>query len=234
MAEVHWTDVEIDLLHNEPPGLFPENQDSLWGQMRKIFADYMQEQMVDLISAWYNNMDPRTVDANDIDKWEYMVGLPPGTGLTLSQRRANVQARLVYGPFTNKRRVDIIESVLQASLGPATEFTSSGIPLTASGIPLYSGATSLVGLYTITEDVENFSYTVQVNAAIDTVSLRRALSRVTPAGININIISQPTTGATYSKTGGARSSLQGGGNKNVTTTQATRRAVITQANLTTP
>jgi hypothetical protein len=198
--EGHYGDVELELLHNEPPGLFPENQDSYWGQVRKVFADYLQG-VVDQFADWYLNLDPRTVDLDDIDEWETMISVPTDkTALSLTQRRAILVARFSYGPFTRSARKAIVESFLVATFGPATVFSVGGIPITAPGITLYSGAFSLTGLYTITEDIQNFTYTVTIDpsVAVDLAAMSRELRRITPAHINFSVVSgsvvPPTSG----------------------------------------
>lgn len=189
-AEVPYSNIELDLIDNEPPGLFPVGQDSYWGQVRKVFADYLQHQIMDLLDAWYNNLDPRTCDANDIAMWESMLGLSSNTSLPLDDRRAAVQARMTYGAFTRTARQDVVETFLTATFGPATEFTPTGIPFDAAGISMYSGVTSLAGLYSISEDITNFAYTVTIDNSVnvDTSALTRALQRITPAGINFSIV----------------------------------------------
>lgn len=188
-AEVPLTDIERDLIDNEPPGVFPENQDSYWGQFRKVIADWMQANGVDLFTRWYNNLDPRIVDENDIDEWEHMTGTPAApAGFTIEQRRPRVQLRLYRGPFTRAQRAKIVESFIIATFGPALSFGTEGITL-GSGVSLFSGATSLAGTYNIVEDVGNFSYDVRIldTIVVDEVGLRRELDRITPGHFSYTI-----------------------------------------------
>jgi hypothetical protein len=85
--EGQYGDIERDFIDNEPPGLFPGDQNSYWGQARKVFADSLQV-LADQLSAWYDNLDPRTVDENDIGYWEEEYGIPVNpAGLSLEMRR---------------------------------------------------------------------------------------------------------------------------------------------------
>lgn len=190
-AEGIYGEIELDLIDLEPPGLFPPGQDSYWGQVRKVFADYLQTQVLDKLAQWYINLDPTTVNLDDINEWEYLVGTPENVGgLTLEQRRSFVLARLYYGPFTRQARQTIVESFITATFGPATVFSVGGIPITGAGITLFSGATSLAGSYSIVEDIENFSYQVVLatGISVDIVGITRELKRITPAGINFSVI----------------------------------------------
>lgn len=187
-AETTYTEIELDIIDLEPPGLFPVGNDSLWGQVRKIFADYLTANIKIMLDQWYLNIDPRLVDINDIAEWEFMVGIPAGqTGKTLQQRSAQVVSRLSYGSFTRADRIALVESSLVVTFGPAASFGTGGLDL-STGIPLLSGANSLVGLYTIVEDLTNFAYTVYVDPSVDTSGLLRILQRATPAGIQANIV----------------------------------------------
>jgi len=201
-AETTYSDVELEIIATEPPGLFPSSQSTVWGQIRKVFADYMQANFVDIFTAWYNNLDPRTVDASDISEWEYMVGLVAAAGANLQNRQAAVVARMRYGPFTRTNRQAAVEAFLGTSFGAAVTFTPTGVPFDPSGLPLYSGVYSLAGAYTITEDIPNFSYTVAIDPAfaVDVAALTRALTRITPAGYNF-VITHGTVTPTTTKYG---------------------------------
>lgn len=201
VPEVHWllpaegtyTDIEHDLIENEPPGLFPGDQNSNWGQTRKVFADYLQV-LADKMGQWYTNLDPRTVDINDIGEWEDMVGVPRfAADRTLEQRRAFVMARFQRGPFTRTRRRLLVESFIAATFGVPIIFSTDGVAFTAGGVPFFSGADSLVGTYRIVEDIPNFHYDVRIldTITVDEPGLTRELDRITPAGISFTIISTP-------------------------------------------
>lgn len=182
------TDIEQLWVDLEPPGLFPPDQDSWWGQRRKIYADYLQE-LADDFAAWYLNMNPNTVDATDMSEWEDMLALPATGSLTLEQRRSRVLSRWARGPFTRTRRRQIVESFIVATFGVAATFTSSGIAFDSSGIPFFSGATSLSGTYNIVENIPGFSYDVRIlnTITVDQPGLTRELTRVTPDGISFTI-----------------------------------------------
>lgn len=227
---------ELNFLDDSPPGLFAENQNSNIGLKRKIFSDQMKEVSDQIATLWAERFV--STASQTLDQWEEEVGLPINpSGLTTQQRRARILARRQKGPFTRARRQQIVETYLLSTFGLTTQLTLQGAILTAGGLPLYSDATSLVGLYTITEDVTNFHYTVTINssAQIDQQGIQRELEKVTPAGISFNItysiITPPTQ--TISKTGGGRSVASSNGTLGSgATTQ--RSAAITWASFTTP
>lgn len=190
-APVQYTDLERLWIDLEPPGLFSTDQDSYWGQRRKVYADYLQA-LVDDLAAWYLNMDPNTVDDSDIDAWENMLGIPVAApSNTLEQRRAFVLSRWSRGPFTRTRRQQIVEQFISATFGAAVKFTPDGVIFGGSGIPFFSGADDLSGTYAITEDIPNFHYTVSIldTIDVDVAGLTRELARVTPAGITFSVTS---------------------------------------------
>lgn len=190
-AETFYTDIERDVIENEPPGMFPEDQNSYWGQMRKLFSDYMQANAVDLFTAWYNNLDPRNVDANDINEWEARVGVPGNrSALALTARRTFVQNRLVVGAFGRPLINAIIENFITATFGASTSFGTGGITLDSGGVSLLSG---LGGdpktMYRVYFDYMNHAYYVRVlnTVGVDLGGLTRELQRITPAGWALNI-----------------------------------------------
>lgn len=190
-AETTYSDIERNLIENEPPGMFPEDQNSYWGQMRKVFADYLQANAVDLFTAWYNNLDPRNVDANDIAEWEQRVGVPGDrSGLTLVARRTFVQNRLVVGGFSRKLINQIIEGFITATFGTSTSFDPTGISIDAGGITLFSGVTGdPKTMYRVYFDYMNRTYYVRILNTLgeDLSGLTRELKRITPAGWTLNI-----------------------------------------------
>lgn len=191
-APVIPTDIEQNFIENEPPGLFPMDQDSVWGQMRKLFADDMQS-LADQLEQWWANLDPLQSDDADLTNWEEMLGIPwAANGRTSEQRKSFVVSRRVRGPFTNTRRNTIVESFIAATFNPPIEFTADGVSFGTgvdSGIPFGSELASLVGTYSIYQDVRNFLYKVWItsNAAVDIAGLQRELLRITPAGITFTI-----------------------------------------------
>jgi hypothetical protein len=184
-----YSDIEQDFIENEPPGLFPGDQTSVWGQVRKTYADYLQV-IADLLTIWYGNLDPATVNIDDIPEWEYMLDLPSGnTTLSEDQRRAAILARFERGPFTRSRRARVIESFIQVTFGTPTLFDTSGIPITTDGITLFAGVVDVSSSYEVFEDIPNFEYNVYVLTSVgaDVVGMERELKRITPAGIFFSI-----------------------------------------------
>lgn len=194
-SEGAYSSLELDFIDNEPPGLFPQNQDSYWGAFRKLVADYLTANGVDLFAKWYNNLDPRVVDGDDIDEWEYEVATPVSpVALTLPQRRQRVMSRLYKGVFKRAVRAAVVESYILPTFGEAASFTPDGLTFTSAGISLYSGVTSLTGTYRIVENIGAFSYDVRIlnTITVDQVGLTRDLLRLTPAGISFTITSTAT------------------------------------------
>lgn len=185
-----YSDLELDFIENEPPGLFPGDQNSYWGQTRKVFADYLQV-LADQLSTWYTNLDPRATDATDINNWEKMLGIPlqTGSGRTLQARRAFVSARQQRGPFTRTRRRTLVESFILATMGASLSLTAAGLSLDASGLSLLAESFSLTGTYNIVENIPNFSYDVRIlnTILLDQAGLNRELTRLTPAGITYTL-----------------------------------------------
>lgn len=159
-------DIEHDFIENEPPGLFPTDQNSYWGQARKVFTDHLQV-LADKFSQWYLNLDPATTNVDDMPEWEYMLGIPDGTGKITEARRSFIQARLERGPFTRARRRKIVESFISATFGEAITFDAFGVPFTAGGIPFFSGADSLVGAYVILDN-SPYNRNLIANGSIET------------------------------------------------------------------
>jgi hypothetical protein len=192
---VPFTEAEKNLADEEPPSLFPDNQNSNWGFLRKIFADKIQE-ISDQIGTLYQERFPLSSQLY-LDKWEYEVGLPsPSSSLSTAQRRQAIVSRLNTGLFTRTRRKLIVENYLAATYGDAIQLTPSGVALVPAGVPIYSGLTAGVGtLYTITEDIPNFHYTVTINPAVtpDLVNMTRELERITPSGISFDIVQSGVT-----------------------------------------
>jgi hypothetical protein len=82
-----------------------------------------------------------------------------------------------------------VENYIGATFGTPVSFSPTGIPMSASGVPLYSGATSVTAAYKIIEDIPNFTYTVRILNTITVSSgLQRELARITPAGITFSIV----------------------------------------------
>ena len=190
--ETALTDLERSFFESEPPGLFPQNQDSYWGQLRRVISDKLQE-VADLFATYYLNQSAKTVNEDDMTEWEQMLGIPAASGRTLEQRRAFVLSRLIYGPFTRTRRAGVVELFIRATFGTTATLTPDGIPIPPEGIPLYAEAIDLTGTYNIIENVEAFSYEVRIrnDILLDQQGLQRELERITPAGITFTITITP-------------------------------------------
>lgn len=191
--EGSYGDLEHDLIENEPPVLFPIGQDSLWGQMRKIRADYLQD-VVDQLSTWYDNLDPETCDDVDIASWEALYSIPIDTTKALLARQNFVISRRTRGAFTRTRRRLIVEAFIAATFGQAIQFSSLGVPFVDDGIPFFSGIFDFDGVYNIVEDIPAFTYDVRIltGTDVDEVGLARELARITPAGITFTITDTDT------------------------------------------
>src|SRR4029077_7660520 len=189
--EVQFTPAEFIFADESPPGLFPDNQNSNFGFIiRKIFSDKTQD-VVNWTDTLYNE---RFVITSTVflDQWEIEVGLPPNpTGISISQQRAAVLSRLQKGPFTRKRRNEIIERYVQTTFGNPIQLVPDGVPIPTDGIPIYGEPGDVTSLYLVVEDQPNFSYLVWIanTNTPDLNSLTRELKRITPAGISFNITS---------------------------------------------
>lgn len=182
-----FTESELNYKDEEPPRLFPDNQDSNWGLLRRIYSDQVQN-VRDQIDILYT--ERFVANANVLlTTWENEVGLPPNPPLlTIAQRRSNILNRLRIGPFTRERRKGVVESFFLATFGQPLQFLPPGIDLSnAAFYSEYSGAPST--LYRIYEDVRNFTYTVMIvnTSTPDIASMTRELTRITPAGISFTI-----------------------------------------------
>lgn len=189
-AEEAMTEAELRWIEDEPDGLFPSNQDSNIGQIRKVVTDQIQG-LLDMLDMIYENASPATAERY-LALWESDLALTPVPSTrTLAERRRIAYAALQRAMFTRARRKQVVESFLGAAIGgDAVALTPSGVPLPADGVPLYSGVQDVTSVYSITEDVSNFEYTVTISNEIspDEAGLARELARITPAGINFTIV----------------------------------------------
>lgn len=187
-------DIERDLIDNEPPGLFPEDQFSYWGQVRHVFAEHLQLNIANALAQWYINLDPRTVNVADMPEWEEMLGIPaiPAdyvSGVPEAYRRATILTRYEKGPFTRTRRDRVIEQYINATFAESLSFGTDGIAMDSAGRPLYADTIALKSSYRVYEDVRNFAYEVQILNTItpDVAVMLRELKRITPAPTSANI-----------------------------------------------
>lgn len=189
-VEGTYGDVERNFIENSPEGMWPDNQDSNFGQIRKVLCDELQL-MVDKLTILADELFIETATgAETLMLWERLLGVPiEPTGKSDAERRSILAPRLVYGPFTRTRRREIVEGFIISTFGESAALTTSGLELTAAGVPLFSGVFSLTGTYNIVENVSNFTYDVRIlnTITIDEDGLRRELDRITPAGITYTI-----------------------------------------------
>jgi hypothetical protein len=186
-AEGGYTQAEREFMSLQPPGLWPEAQNTNFGQVRKVTTDLVQENIDKLTTLW-NEMFPGT-SVDYLSLWEEMLGLTVDPSRQIKDRRAGIRSARRYGGFRRGLIRSIIDEFLLATFGDAIALTLAGVAMDVGGIPLYSGATSLIGLARIYEDVRNFAYEVWIkNAATpDMPTMLKRLQRITPAGITVTV-----------------------------------------------
>ncbi len=201
LPEGAYTDAERAFIELSPPGMWPENQDSNFGQVRKVFTDIVQE-MIDEVDHLGEEMFVASA-SEYLNLWESIVTVPIApAGKTDTQRRSIIAPRLQYGPFTRARLRAIVEGFITPTFGEAVSLTPAGVSLTAGGVPLYSGTFSLTGTYRIYEDVRDYSYAVWIRSdvAVDTAALLKELQRVTPSGITVTLDNSRANVLNYHRT----------------------------------
>lgn len=197
-AEQAFTDIELLWLDEQPGGLFPDNQNSNYGFLRRVISDELEEARVQL-DELFNEMFPESASAY-LSLWEADFGLPNGSGvLTDAQRRTQILSRLLQAPFTNTRRRNLVERFITDTFGTPAAFTASGISL-AGGIPLRAAAGAVSSLYRIYENVKTYSYAVWILNTVnpDITSLTRELTWMTPSGITFTVDNTQTNILRYS------------------------------------
>lgn len=189
-AEQPWTEAEIAFHEEEPPGFFPDNQDSNFGFIfRRLWSNRVQE-LIDQLNLIYNEHFIET-SSEFLDEWERTLNLPivPGN-LTLAQRRSVALSRVQSGAFTRTMRNGIIENFIIAALGQTPiQFGVGGMAFAAGGTAFGSEPGSLATLYAVVEDLPNWIYHVRIKNTVapDLTSLARELTRVTPAPFTFDI-----------------------------------------------
>lgn len=191
-AEVEWTTAEQNFRDEEPRRLFPENQDSNWGLVRKTFSDVMDD-IHDKLHTIYTEMFPQTA-VLFLDEWEFMVGLPRNpANKTIEQRRAAVIARLRAGPFTRQWRYDIVNSYISPIFGESIKLYPPGVPLVPDGVPIFNDF--VPGPYfRIDETVEDFYYEIKILdtvVGVDEEGLTATLNYLQYAGLHFAIVYVP-------------------------------------------
>lgn len=187
--ENSYSDVEKEFIELSPRGLYPENQDSNYGQFRKITTDIIQE-CVDFLTILDVEMYPST-SSRYLSLWEEMFGLPVASaGKTDAQRRALIQPFLRQGVFSRGRRNGVIESFILPLIGAGSDITllPPGVDLPAGGTTMGSGLTSLIGTYRVYEDIRNFTWDLWIKSSVtpDIAGLTKELKRISPYTFTID------------------------------------------------
>ena len=186
-VEIPLNDMEQFVDAEQPRNLWPRNQNSNFGTLRKVITSPLQ----DTIDTMNELLDEMFIDTSIgyLGLHEVELGLPKAvTGYSDVHRRATLYSRKARGPFTRPRLRNLVERFILDTFtsGTSTAFDASGIPITGAGITLYSGVAGPVStLYRIYENVENFSYEVWIRSDVtpDVAGLTRELTYLTPAGI---------------------------------------------------
>lgn len=184
-----YSEIELAYIEEEPPGLWPSNQDSNFGIHRKVFCDELTivaDQLDVILSEFFISTSTEFL-ANHEDE----LGLPINpAGRTLEERRGIALSRMKRGPFTHSLIASIVKSYISVTFGPSIIFNTLGVPI-GSGIPLFSPTGDVSQLFRVYFDIQNFTYEVRISAdaAIDTESLTRELDRITPSAITYSIVS---------------------------------------------
>lgn len=201
-----YTDAEQLFISEEPGGLFPPNQNSNWGLVRKVLAGKSQE-VTDLLNDLNTQTFIRTALGADgyLGRWEAQVGLPKApTGYSDAQRRVWVEiSHTRNGGFTKTRVNDVIESYLQVVGGGApTELLPPGVPVTPAGITLFGEGGNVSSQYRVYYNPRNFSYQVWIVSSTtpDVPTLARKLAWLTPAGMSFTIDNTHAAIVDYGKT----------------------------------
>lgn len=190
-AEAEYTDIEQVFIEEEPRGILPKNQNSNYGTVRRVISDEIS-MAVGQLTELFSEMFISTT-TNYVGLWEDQLGVARGDNKTLTSRRVILKSRRARGPFTRARRVKIVESFIIDTFGDPITFSADGIPLTGAGVPLHSEAAPVTALYSITENIGGFSYTVNVVPTVDPdmIGMQRELERITPDGITLIITRNP-------------------------------------------
>jgi len=192
-AEQPLTDFEKVFIEESPHGLWPENQDSYFGQLRYVLTMPLQT-LADQIGAMYTEMFVAS-STDWLTRWEQNFGIPALIPTPSNQLRRNrILTHIRKGAFTRTTRKAIIENYIYASqgIGVPTSILPDGIDLSSgAGVTLYgeSVPADISNLYSINEDLANFAYRVNVDPSLtpDFQAISRELSHFTPAGITFTI-----------------------------------------------
>lgn len=205
--EENISDAERIFIAESPPGLWPENQDSNFGALRKVLTGPVQAQ-ADLVDALFVEMFLATTNGY-LALWEAEYGLPINPpNFAVDFRRFLLMLRARKGPWTRTFRAQIIEGMIRGTYGFALEITYDGIPIppegllfvsddvlpdftygmpiTPEGLVLDDSGVPLESSYYVIENIPGQSYHVGIRPdfAPDMDLLNRELARATPAGIS--------------------------------------------------
>lgn len=190
-AEQPFTEAEIAFMEEEPPGFFPENQNSNFGFIiRRIWCNRVQELIDQLTTMFSERFVPTSTQF--LDEWEQDLGLPeaPST-LSVAQRRSVILSRMQTGAFTRAMRNGIIENYISAALGGTPiQFGTGGMAFESGGTAFGSEPGVVTALYAVVEDLPNWTYHVRIKNTVspDTASLTRELARITPSPFTFDIV----------------------------------------------
>jgi Concanavalin A-like lectin/glucanases superfamily len=195
-----YSEIEKLIIDEQPKNLWPENQNSNFGAVRKVFSDRFQE-CSDVVTELFNEFFVATANKH-LYRHEFQYDLPVSpSGRSLAQRRTDVLTRIRKGPFTRMRIRLLLEDFIGATFGESVQLTPEGVPIPATGIPLYADSVPSSTLYRVYEDLANFSYAVWIhNSVTPAVSLLRELQRITPAGITVTLDNTKSNILDYQRT----------------------------------
>lgn len=186
------TDMEQLFISEQPANFFPTNQNSNFGALRKLITDELQGAIDQLLFLSDETFIKTSTEY--LGLWETEMGLPKNlAGMSTALRRTFLLNRRSIAPFTRTRRQLLVELFIEETFGQVVEFTIDGIPLDAGGIPLFDDPGTVASLYSITENITNFSYVVWVDSGqdIDQAGLTRELAWITPSWISWSITRVP-------------------------------------------
>lgn len=185
--ETPLNEVERLFIEESPAGLWPENQDSNYGQYRRVITQPLDD-AVGIVEELFNERFLDTASGY-LSRWEHEMGLPKQTGKTDIQRRSHLAARTKKGAFTRARRDAIIQTFIQATFGESLALTPEGISLPAGGAILMADPAPVESLYRVYENILDFSYEIWIVNTVtpDLLGLQRELAHFTPSGYPFTI-----------------------------------------------
>jgi len=194
-AEGIFTDVERSFIENSPDGYWPDNQDSNFGQIRRVTTDPLQE-CVDFLAILHFEMFVQTA-SRYLDLWEELANVPVDpTGLTIADRRALVLAVLRKGPFTRARRDALINTYVQIGFGQPIMLVPEGVPIPVEGLPLYDEFDPSSPPFRVVETVEDYYYSIRIRngTSVNAQGLADALTYLQYAGLHftVDFVPSPT------------------------------------------